>query len=139
MENRCRAPSSLEVEGFPVVPSTSEGVWGQGSSRAHHHSLSGLLSPSRLGALLGKGSRFPRFWRVTQTSGFLIAFSLPLSFLCSWSSGYQQISIFTRLPIHLIYYITMMLNLIQYFLSLSQSMYNVTTLSISKYQSASLI
>ena len=43
------------------------------------------------------------------------------------------------LPIHLIYYITMMLNLIQYFLSLSQSMYNVTTLSISKYQSASLI
>ena len=44
------------------------------------------------------------------------------------------------LPIHLlIYYITMMLNLIQYFLNLSQSMYNVMTLSISKYQNASLI
>ena len=89
LENHCRAPSSLKVEGFPVAPGRSEGVWGQGSARPPHYSFSALLSTRR--ALLGKGSRFPIFWDMTQTTGFLPAFSLLLSFLSSLSSGYQSV------------------------------------------------
>lgn len=84
LEDHCGAPSSLKGEKFPGLLADLRvfglsGCWGQGGAGPLLHSFSSLLSPSGLGALLGKERRVPRFWTtiqsVTRTAGFLTDFS----------------------------------------------------------------
>lgn len=99
LESHCRAPSSLEVEGFPVAPGRSEGIWCWGGcwrQRKCQTTSPSICCPSSKWPWNWEGKQIPQILECDSDHWLSEWFLLPLSFLSSFFSEYQSINMFIK-------------------------------------------